>query len=962
MNATEVVVVKPQEVTSPDSESSPSDAHIIETDVASKDLRAAATVADADTKAPETATVTTTLEVRPASASKETPTTTEPGMVRLTSHSSSQGPRSDAGEQEEVKRPSGRASQTRRVSEYPGRIELEKPKQKSLSQRLKASKFYHGDAATKTRACLNGRTFVLIMSVALLIALFLPEIWVLAGTNSNIEIDTILTIVMIMFTFEFFALSLLDATYFLSFFFLMDIVGTISMIFDISYLVGTDNTKVQTYQGGDSSAQKNLMLLRAARAARVGARAGRLSKVLKILRFLPFLAQSKEDASTGISASISKQLANLLATRVAALTIILVMVIPAFDILSFPQNDHSLQTWAERLSANLAENTALGNTAFQNELVELLAFYKKRTYGPYIACRGTPSGDDSWKCTETFTAAYQHEAPARAASALWVHTDTFMVGFNMHQPQQLDKGLAIVMIWFIIGIMIFSGLALSNVVTELAVRPLERMLKTVREIAETVFNMQKSAAVEEEQEDDNEEIDINSSSEMKLLEKVVQKLAIIADLQADKPRDVADMGEEELGILSLMQGKDVALDSKKQAQRKTMTTGFPKGKKLSLADTTNLEETGVSAEVYNSYDFNTLTITKEQMTTIGIYAVSRFHDDGEGFISTPEDKATLRRFVIEAEKQYPPNPFHNFSHATDVLHGASKMMRMINSHLFFTELEQFCLLVGAIGHDIGHPGVNNPFLLEVGHELALQYNDLSPLENMHVSKLYSILMNPETNVFSMLTKEQYKEVRKLSIETILHTDMINHTAMVKELQMVFQMNSEIFSNGTTGDPETEIFSSPDTKLLIMENILHSADVSNPARSWDVSYAWAQCVLEEFFCQGDQEKLLGVPVGMLNDRNTLNRPNSQIGFLEFMIAPFFAAQIQLFHKLHPYGDNLSSNLVRWEELWVQEVQPADEQRAKVHARVEGVQNKLEAAKQVSKPIGEEVEGVTVAGEP
>merc|ERR1740130_1667000 len=158
-------------------------------------------------------------------------------------------------------------------------------------------------------------------------------------------------------------------------------------------------------------------------------------------------------------------------------------------------------------------------------------------------------------------------------------------------------------------------------------------------------------------------------------------------------------------------------------------------------------------------------------------------------------------------------------------------MRMMKSENFLTELEQFSLLVGAIGHDIGHPGVNNPFLLEVGDELAIQYNDLSPLENFHVSQLFNILQKPETNIFVMLSPEQYKEVRKLEIECILHTDMVNHGPMVKDLQMVFQMNSEIFTNGATGDAEIDIFSQPETKLLMMENILHSADVSNPGRAW-----------------------------------------------------------------------------------------------------------------------------------
>lgn len=868
-----------------------------------------------------------------------------------------------------------RTSQIRgpRISAYPGRIAEESHEKKSMTrktiqQKIQSTKFYHGNAAARMRALLHGKPFVLIMTLSLLIALFLPEAWVLCGVNSNTEIDIILTLVMGLFAIEFVGLTALDATYFLSFFFLMDIVGTVSMIFDISYLVGLDNTRVQTYTSSDSGAKKNLMLLRAARAARVGARAGRLSRVLRILRFLPFLSAAKEDRSGGgIAASISRQLANLLATRVACLTIILVMVIPAFDILSFPQDDHALQAWVERLGANLDEKTVLGDTAFEAEIDAMVTFFDKRSYGPYIACVGMPKGDADFTCLKTFSAKFTHVAPGRSASALWVHTDKFMVGFNMHQTQMLDKGLSMVNIFFIICIMVFSGLALSNVVTELAVRPLERLLKTVREIAQQVFKM-STAMMSEDDEDEGEEFDINTSTEMKLLERVVAKLAIIADLQngQSKHYDEEDMGEEDIGVLNMMQGKDVSADKNQAAKRRASRMQKPKGALQTGGHVVQFEEIGIAASTYNSSLFNSLVLSKQQLTTIGAYAISRFHDAGEGFVQSEAEKATLQRFVVATEKEYLQNPFHNFCHAIDVLHGVAKMMNLMQTENFLSELEQYSLLVGALGHDLGHPGVNNGFLSEVGHDLAIQYNDLSPLENMHVSKLYCLVQFEETNVFAMLSKEQYKEVRKYCIETILHTDMMGHQAMVKDLSMLFQVNSEIFKTNASGDEaqsgdeaRMDIFCQPETKLLMLNNILHSADVSNPCRAWEVTHAWAHLVLEEFFAQGDQEKMLGVPVQFLNDRDKLNRPNSQIGFLEFMIAPFFAAQIRLMHGLHEYGDNLQINISNWEGLWEDEVKPEEEAKAKVRARVEKVKANIEEAKQSSAPI---LVGIGAAGSP
>eukprot|EP00971_Amphidinium_carterae_P110114 2181230-Amphidinium_carterae.2 len=41
------------------------------------------------------------------------------------------------------------------------------------------------------------------------------------------------------------------------------------------------------------------------------------------------------------------------------------------------------------------------------------------------------------------------------------------------------------------------------------------------------------------------------------------------------------------------------------------------------------------------------------------------------------------------------------------------------------------------------PGVNNQYLIETAHELAIKYNDRSPLENFHCSKLFEILSQPE---------------------------------------------------------------------------------------------------------------------------------------------------------------------------------------------------------------------------
>ena len=94
------------------------------------------------------------------------------------------------------------------------------------------------------------------------------------------------------------------------------------------------------------------------------------------------------------------------------------------------------------------------------------------------------------------------------------------------------------------------------------------------------------------------------------------------------------------------------------------------------------------------------------------------------------------------------------------------------------------MIVGALCHDIDHPGLNNDFLVKQAiaayaasppcatqlaedglgadsrrrwwcfqkHPVAITYNDHSVLENRHVAILYSILLKQESDVFSSLDR------------------------------------------------------------------------------------------------------------------------------------------------------------------------------------------------------------------
>lgn len=63
------------------------------------------------------------------------------------------------------------------------------------------------------------------------------------------------------------------------------------------------------------------------------------------------------------------------------------------------------------------------------------------------------------------------------------------------------------------------------------------------------------------------------------------------------------------------------------------------------------------------------------------------------------------------------------------------------------------MYVAAASHDYDHTGTNNLFHVNSRSELAITYNDKSPLENHHVSSLFVIFKDEQLNPFINLPKD-----------------------------------------------------------------------------------------------------------------------------------------------------------------------------------------------------------------
>merc|ERR1719162_2384824 len=150
--------------------------------------------------------------------------------------------------------------------------------------------------------------------------------------------------------------------------------------------------------------------------------------------------------------------------------------------------------------------------------------------------------------------------------------------------------------------------------------------------------------------------------------------------------------------------------------------------------------------------------------------------------------------------------------------------------------------------------------------------------------------------------------------------------------MLYTMDSEAFDAQREGESEAAVEVLMNHTQLTLNALLHCADVGNPMKPWELARRLAYLCVDEFFAQGDEEKKAGIPVQMLNDRDKVNRPNSQIGFIEFVIAPFAEALARMFPPLDGLAQDVGENIQHWLDVWVLEVNPPAETLAKMQARI------------------------------
>ncbi|XP_057178994.1 dual specificity calcium/calmodulin-dependent 3',5'-cyclic nucleotide phosphodiesterase 1A isoform X2 [Triplophysa rosa] len=243
--------------------------------------------------------------------------------------------------------------------------------------------------------------------------------------------------------------------------------------------------------------------------------------------------------------------------------------------------------------------------------------------------------------------------------------------------------------------------------------------------------------------------------------------------------------------------------------------------------------------------------------------------------------SALVSFVEALEVGYTKfrNPYHNLIHAADVTQTVHYLLLKTGMVHWLTELEIFAMLFAAVVHDYEHTGTTNNFHIQTKSDSAILYNDRAFQENHHVSAAYRLMQDDDDmNILNNLSKDDWREFRTLVVDMVLATDMSCHFQQIKAMKNFLQQPEAI------------------DKPKALSLLLHTADISHPAKIWNMHHRWTTSLLEEFFRQGDKEAELGLPFSPLCDRKSTMVAQSQIGFIDFIVEPTFTVLTDMIEKI------------------------------------------------------------------
>lgn len=350
------------------------------------------------------------------------------------------------------------------------------------------------------------------------------------------------------------------------------------------------------------------------------------------------------------------------------------------------------------------------------------------------------------------------------------------------------------------------------------------------------------------------------------------------------------------------------------------------------------------AQLAISWDFDTLQLDQQALEQVAFNLLV------DSFVQSGGTRThVLRAFIKKVQSEYQLNPFHGFHRAVDVAQAVLRLGLLIPWHSLLSRVQQFALLVAAIGFNVAHPGVKSVLSANAGDVELLtplhnNGNGAASLERTRCRKLLEILESGGCDVLGHLTDHEASIARDLIRDAILHTATAYHSTVVLWLHDLYAEHMDAFGGnvlsvngpGTMAGQSKEQFAAfgdRETIAAVCRALFLTATLAFASRPWKIAWAWAQRLRMELLGVGDDcREQVGAknnaPTGFMPATYSLHHEQRQqrqqgavaaslsahhvymamagLGLTSANVGPLLAAEIRIFGTWCELAEGLVAN--------------------------------------------------------
>lgn len=283
-------------------------------------------------------------------------------------------------------------------------------------------------------------------------------------------------------------------------------------------------------------------------------------------------------------------------------------------------------------------------------------------------------------------------------------------------------------------------------------------------------------------------------------------------------------------------------------------------------------------------------------------------DCGEEFI----DLSTLPSFLKHIQERYDGNmPFHNATHAADVMHTLFMMLWNTSLGEKIAPHNQVGALLAAVMHDVEHVGLTNDFLIKTSHPIAQKYPTKAPMESKHMDLALQAVVDPKFNVLSKMSPAHRDEVLAVVRDTI------EATALIYQPELLAEINDTTEEEWKMMEEQGGVVLPLHLQIRALRIAMHVSDISQTMKPFANHQKWVFRLNDEHYKQGEldaREQHRVSPWFCFRDLWTYERfLGSQVCFLRKVALPAVVALNGIpWLDVNELVNGIEKNIAEWEK--------------------------------------------------